>query len=163
MTNSMRQGAWTITVSFVVAAMLTILPLPQGVEVYRPEWVALVLIYWCIAVPERVGIGIGWCVGLLLDVLKGALLGQHALALAVVAYLAQRLHRRIRFFPVWQQALSVLVLIATEQMLILWVKGITGQAPGTWKYWLPSLVSMLLWPWIFILLRDLRRRFVTSK
>lgn len=156
-----RHGAWVIVMSFVAALALTILPLPVRVDVYRPEWVALVLIYWCLALPERVGIGIAWGMGLLLDVIKGALLGQHALSLAVVAYIALKLHRRIRVFPIWQQALSVLLLVALQQMLVLWIKGISGQPPWSWTYWLPSLISMLLWPWVFFALRELRWRYIT--
>lgn len=154
-----HRGGWIITSTFVVALMLTMLPLPDWAALFRPEWVALVLIYWCLALPDRIGIGIGWTLGLLLDVIKGALLGQHALALALVAYLTIHLHQRIRVFPLWQQALFVLLMVALNQMLVLWVKGIIGQPPGSWLYWLPSLTSMLLWPWVFLILRDLRRTF----
>lgn len=159
MTVLRHQGTWVILVSLIVAFMLTLLPLPEWAELYRPEWVAMVLIYWAMAIPDRVGVGVAWVTGLFLDVARGALLGQYALALAVVAYLTQRLYRRIRVYPLWQQALVVLILVALEQMLVLWVKGIVGQAPQTWGYWWPSLVSMALWPWLFLVLRDVRRRF----
>ncbi|MBI3344708.1 MAG: rod shape-determining protein MreD [Gammaproteobacteria bacterium] len=155
-------GGWVIALSLVSALLLTLLPMPAAAQVYRPEWVALVLIYWCLAVPERVGVGIAWVMGILLDVINGALLGQHALALAVVAYIAIKLHRQARLFPVWQQAFMVMLLIIMEQMLNLWVQGVIGQPPRSWKYWLPALTSMLLWPWVFFLLRDLRRRYVTN-
>jgi rod shape-determining protein MreD len=125
--------------------------------------VALVVIYWCLAVPERMGVGVAWVMGILLDVISGALLGQHALALALVAYVALKLHRQTRLFPVWQQAFMVMLLIIMEQMLNLWVQGVIGQPPRSWKYWLPVLTSMLLWPWVFFLLRDLRRRYVASE
>ena len=148
--------------SFVVALVLTMLPLPDWAEPARPEWVAMVLIYWCMAVPQRVGVGVGWIMGLFLDVVHGALLGQHALALAVVAYLALSLHQRVRVFPLWQQALTILLLVALEQMLVLWIKGVIGESPETWNYWWPSLTSMLLWPWIFLVLRDVRRKFRVS-
>jgi rod shape-determining protein MreD len=146
----------------VVALVLTMLPLPDWAEPARPEWVAMVLIYWCMAVPQRVGVGVGWVMGLFLDVVHGALLGQHALALAVVAYLTLSLHQRVRVFPLWQQALTILLLVALEQMLVLWIKGVIGESPETWGYWWPSLTSMLLWPWIFLVLRDVRRKFRVS-
>lgn len=161
MTDAARQGAWVIMASLIFSLMLTLMPLPAGIVLYRPEWVAMVLIYWCLALPERIGLGAAWGMGLLLDVVTGALLGQHALSLSVVAYIALRLHRRIRVFPLWQQALSVLLLVGIHQLLLLWAKGIIGQAPATWRYWLPSIISMLLWPWIFVILRQLRRRYVT--
>lgn len=148
-----------IVASFVVAFMLTIVPLPGGLAMLRPEWAAMVLIYWCLALPQRVSVGYGWLAGLFLDVLRGALLGQHALGFAVIAYLSVKLHRRIRVFPLWQQALSVTVFVALEQLLVLWVQGMTGQGRGGLTYWLPSLVSGLLWPAVFLLLRRLRRRF----
>lgn len=154
-----HRGGWIIVGTFILALMLTMLPLPEWAELFRPEWVAMVLIYWCMALPERIGVGIGWTLGLLLDVVKGTLLGQNALALALVAYLTLRLHQRVRIFPLWQQALFVLILVALDQMLVLWVKGVIGQPPGSWLYWLPSLTSTLLWPWVFLILRDLRRQF----
>jgi rod shape-determining protein MreD len=155
-----HRGGWVIVLSFIIALLLTLLPLPDWAGTYRPEWVLMVLIYWCLALPDRVGVGVGWLLGLLLDVIKGALLGQHALALALVAYLTLRLHQRIRVFPLWQQSLFLLLMVALSQMVALWVKGITGESPNNLSYWWPSLTSMLLWPWIFLILRDLRRKFL---
>ena len=157
-----HHGGKIIVFSFVAAFILAMLPLPDWAELFRPEWVTLVLIYWCLALPERVGVGIGWLLGLVLDVIHGSLLGQYALGLAVVAYLALQLHQRIRVYPLWQQAFTILMLTALQQMLVLWVKGVTGHSPNTWLYWLPTLTSSLLWPWTFLLLRDLRRRFKVS-
>lgn len=150
---------WVIAVSFVLAWLLEIVPLPGWLALFRPEWPAIVLIYWCLALPQRVGVGIGWSVGLVVDVLRGALLGQHALGYAVIAYLALKLHRRIRVVPLWQQALSVMVFIALHQLLVLWVLGMIGESRGTITYWLPSLSSAALWPWMFTGLRGVRRRF----
>jgi len=154
-----HHGGLTLLLTFVAALLLQMLPLPDWAQTLRPDWVALVLIYWCIALPERIGVGIGWLAGLMLDVAHGALLGQNALALAVVAYLALRLHQRIRLFPLWQQAVSVLLLIALHLMLVFWIKGATGQSAETWAYWLPALTSMLVWPLLFIVLRGLRRTY----
>lgn len=154
-----HHGGEIIVATFVAALLLTMLPLPGWAERLRPEWVTMVLIYWCLAVPNRVGVGVGWVVGIFLDVARGAVLGQNALALSLVALLAVHLHQRIRVYPLWQQALTVLMLVAFSQMLALWVRGVMGQSPESWGYWLPSLASMLLWPWVFLVLRDVRRRF----
>ncbi|HEC19699.1 MAG TPA: rod shape-determining protein MreD [Gammaproteobacteria bacterium] len=154
-----HHGGATLLLTFIGALMLQMLPLPEWAQPLRPDWVALVLIYWCIALPDRVGVGIGWLAGLMLDVAHGALLGQNALALAVVAYLAIRLHQRIRVFPLWQQAVSALLLVTLHLMLVLWLKGATGQSAETWAYWLPALTSMLLWPPTFLILRGLRRAY----
>jgi len=154
-----HNGGWIIVATFVIALLLTMLPLPGWMERLRPEWVTMVLIYWCLALPNRVGVGIAWITGILLDVTRGAILGQNALALALVALVVIHLHQRIRVYPLWQQALTVLMLVAFSQMLGLWVRGAVGQSPESWAYWLPSLASMLLWPWVFLVLRDVRRRF----
>ncbi|MCI0590898.1 MAG: rod shape-determining protein MreD [Gammaproteobacteria bacterium] len=162
MSLAKRQGNWVILLSFVVAFMLDVMPLPEWAVDARPAWIALVLIYWCMALPERVGIGIAWVLGLLLDVLEGTLLGQHALGLVVIAYITLQTHRRVRVFPLLQQAVLVGLLLLLYLLLALWVMGIVGRAIGQWSYWLPALTSMVLWPWIFIVLRDLRRKYNVS-
>ena len=145
--------------SFATAILLAIMPLPAWVEDFRPDWVGLVLIYWCIATPQRVGVGTGWLLGLILDVLYGhALLGLHALTKATMAYIAMRLHLQLRMFPRWQQALAIAVLLFIGQLIVLWVRGAIGQAPKTFSYWTPAIVGLLLWPLVFGALRNLRRR-----
>ena len=162
MNVSTHYGGGVIVMSFIVALVAHMIMLPDWAQNLRPDWMALVLIYWCIALPERVGVGVGWLAGLMLDVAGGALLGQNALILAIVAYLAIRLHKRIRIFPVWQQSISVLLLILLHLMMSLWIKGTFSQSTETWAYWLPALTSMLLWPVIFSTLRSLRRSFKIS-
>jgi len=153
------RGGWIIVFTFLLAMALSIAPMPGWTEYLRPAWVPMVLVYWCMALPERVGVGVGWLVGLFVDVLQDALLGQHALAFAIVAFLILKLHQRLRVFPLGQQALTVLLLIALAQMLSLWIRGVTGQPPTVWIYLLPALTSALMWPWAFLLMRELRRRF----
>ncbi|MFO7594545.1 MAG: rod shape-determining protein MreD [Pseudomonadota bacterium] len=154
-----RQGTGVIALTFIVALMLTMLPLPDWAKFLRPEWATMVLIYWCMALPERVGVGVGWVVGLLLDVIHGAVLGQYALALSLVAYITLSLHQRLRIYPLAQQALVILMLLLLQQLLVIWIKGFLGQSPESLQYWLPSFTSMLLWPWMFLILRDVRRNF----
>jgi rod shape-determining protein MreD len=154
-----HHGGMVIFTSFVIAMLLVALPLPEWAQQLRPDWALLVLIYWCMALPERFGIGLSWLVGLFIDVLTGALLGQHALAYAVVAFVVMKLHKRVRVFPLWQQALLVLILSLLSQLLTLWIKGAIDRVPGSWTYWLPSITSTLIWPWAFLLMRDIRRRF----
>ena len=146
-----------ITASFLLALVLSILPWPVWTEQFRPDWVALVLIYWCMALPTRVGVGTAWGVGLILDVLYGSMLGENALAKSLIAFLAVHFHLQLRMFPRWQQAVVVLLLVIVNNLLVLWVKHLAGQAPAAWGYLTPSIVSMLLWPWLFVILRDIRR------
>ena len=153
------QGTSIIILTFIAAMVLTVIPMPEWMALFRPEWVALTLLYWCIALPLRVGVGSAFILGLLMDVLKGALLGQHALALAIIAFLANKVHQQIRVYPVWQQALSIMALIILYMMLVLWINGIIDYKTHNWLYWLPAISSTLLWPWVYIILRDLRRHF----
>lgn len=159
MTLARHQNGAVILILFLIALVLTVMPLPDWARDFRPQWVTLTLIYWCMALPQRVGVGTAWILGVLEDVLTGTLMGQHALGLSVTAFLTLRLHQRIRVFPLWQQALSVFVLLLVEHLLSLWVIGATGQpTPNLW-YWMPTVVGMLLWPWFYVILRDVRRRF----
>jgi rod shape-determining protein MreD len=152
------KGRLALYASFAVAIVLAIMPGPDWAEPFRPDWVGLVLIYWCMAAPNRVGVGTGWTLGLILDVLYGALLGSNALAKTLIAFLTVRLHLKLRMFPRWQQAVAVLILLMLNQLLVLWIRGAAGRAPETFVYWTPSIVGMLIWPWLFVILRDLRRR-----
>ncbi|MBL1260454.1 MAG: rod shape-determining protein MreD [Thiotrichaceae bacterium] len=162
MIHKKAHGIDVIIFSFIAAFALTVFPLPNWLAVVRPEWVALVLIYWCMALPNRIGIGIAWAIGLMLDVLRIGLLGENALALCIIAYITLKLYQRLRVFPLWQQALSVFVLVSLSQMLHLWIKGITGQPIDLLTYWLPSISSMVAWPLVFTTLRALRRKFRVS-
>jgi len=152
-------GTPIIIFTFVVSMVLTIVPLPEWLALFRPEWMVLTLIYWCMALPHRVGVISGFGLGLLLDVLKGAVFGQHAMALAIIAYLTLKVHQQVRVFPRWQQALSIMGLLIIAQMLVMWINGIAGHKGNSWLYWLPTISSTLLWPWVYLILRDLRRHF----
>ncbi|WP_275097705.1 rod shape-determining protein MreD [Sedimenticola hydrogenitrophicus] len=162
MTLTPRSGTPVIIASFCVALLLAILPLPDWAQMLRPQWYTLVLIYWTMALPLRVGVGVGWLLGIVVDVLSGTLLGQHALSLGLIAYITFEMHLRIRLFPLWQQSLTILVLLLLEKLLSLWVMGAVGQPTPPLSYWAPPLVGMLLWPWVYIVLRDLRRKFQVS-
>jgi rod shape-determining protein MreD len=157
---SLKAGI-VILASFAAAFILSVLPSPAWLDPMRPEWVVLVLIYWCMALPNRVGVGFAWVIGILVDVLRGGLLGSHALSLAVVAYITLQLYQRMRVFPLWQQAGSVVFLVTLHLLLQIWIKGISGEATN-WTFLLPALSSMALWPVLFVGLRNLRRRFKLS-
>jgi len=159
MRRAKHHGGMVVFITFIIALLLTIIPLPEWLRYVRPDWAGLVLIYWCLALPDRVGVTTGWLTGLLVDLLTGTLLGQHALSLTVVAWLTLKFHQRVRLFPVWQQALTVLVLLIVHQLLALWVNRIIGLPGAPWYVWMPAVSGMLLWPLIFTLLRGLRRGF----
>jgi len=152
-------GGNIIFLSFLVAFILSMIPLPQILQTVRPEFVVIVLIYWCIALPSRVGVGIGWIAGLVYDVSTDALLGQHALTFALIAYLSIKLHQRIRVFPVWQQALTIFVLLMLQGTVTLWIKGMIGNAPPFSVFVLPAISTALFWPLAYFLMRQIRRHF----
>lgn len=151
-----------IILSFLIAMILTVVPLPDWLAVIRPEWMVLVLIYWCMALPERIGVGVGWTMGLLLDVLRGGLLGQHALSMAIIAYLTLQLYQRLRVFPMWQQSFSVLILVLLHLLLQMWIRGISGHPADPWQWMLPVISSTALWPVVFVTLRAVRRHYGVS-
>ncbi len=154
-----RRGTLVILATFLIAFILTVLPLPGWADSLRPQWHTLVLIYWIMALPHRVGVLTGWLVGIVVDVMTGTLLGQHALSLGLIAFITYKLHLRIRLFPLWQQSLSVLVLLLVEKLVSIWVMGATSIPAPALGFWIPPFVGMLLWPWVYIVLRDLRRKF----
>ncbi len=154
-----QRGPRIVWLTFAFALMLAILPLPDWARPYRPQWVTLTLIYWCLALPHRISVGTGFGLGILLDVLTGTLLGQHAMGLSLIAFIAVQLHARIRVFPLWQQALAILLLLTIDHMLSLWVMGASGRTPPGLLYWVVPVVGAVLWPWVFVTLRNLRRHF----
>jgi rod shape-determining protein MreD len=140
-----------------MAFALTVLPLPAWAQAWRPAWVALVLLYWCMALPERIGVFTAWFTGVLLDVLVGATLGQHALGLAVVACLTVIYHKRLRVFSQFQQATICAGMLLLYVSLLRIVDRFAGMPQPSASY-LTVITSALLWPWLFIILRDVRRK-----
>lgn len=153
-------------VTFFVALVLSLVSLPDGApEVLgylRPHWVGLVLIYWVIALPQSVGLVTAWCAGIALDILLGTLIGQHALVLVVISAVALSLYQRMRMFSVWQQGAIVLALMVLAETLLFWIESVVANAHFNLWHFLPALISALIWPWVFLSLRFLRRRFELS-
>ncbi len=145
--------------SFMVAIMLTAIPLPDWAGNWRPAWVAIVLIYWCMAIPDRIGICVAWFLGLLLDVQQGTVLGQNALGMTVIAFLTITSYQRMRVYPLAQQAVLVCFYLLLYKLIMLWISGYLGISTRDWTYWMPAITSMVLWPWLFIILRDVRRKY----
>jgi rod shape-determining protein MreD len=151
-----------IYLSLLVALILMILPLPDGVQIYRPNWVALTLIYWSMALPKRVGLWFAFFTGIILDTSQGTLLGQHTLALLVIIFLNMNFYQRIRVLVLAQQAVYVFVLLLINQVLVAWVEGILGRPTPLLAYFGAPFVGMLIWPWVFVVLRDIRRKAALS-
>lgn len=145
-----------IAATLAVAMILSILPLPAVLQSLWPYWVALVTIYWCLESQDRITLGLAFVTGLVLDLLTGSLLGLHALSLVIIVYLVTRFRARLRFFPPWQQALSVLALLINDRIILLWIISLRGDPLPALEFWLPPLVGTVLWPWLFLLLDRFR-------
>ena len=157
--NLTGHGTGSIYLTILLALVLSILPLPSLLDAYRPDWVALVVLYWVIALPHRINIGTAWVAGLLLDILLGSTLGVRALSMAIMAYIAAMQFEQIRNFSVWQQALVVGCINLLGQLAIFWAEHLFGVASLNYRLFWTSLSTTLLWPWTFLFLRKLRRKF----
>lgn len=148
-----------ILLTFLVALMASIMPLPLSVDAFRPDWVLVVLLYWCLALPSRVNVISAWVLGFILDVLLGSTLGVHAGAMAIAVYIVAGNFQKIRNFSVWQQSLIVGVLSALYHLIVFWLQRFLTDAVFLPSYLYPVLTTIILWPWAFLLLRKIRRNF----
>lgn len=149
---------WLLYGSLLAGLVVLVLPLPAGVAVARPYLLAMLLCYWLLEAPDRVGLGTAFLAGLVADLVSGTLLGEQALRLLVLAFLVQRFRARLRFFPLWQQALAVLALLANDRVVVAGIRLASGDGLPPWTQWLSPLVGFALWPWLFLLLDELRLR-----
>ncbi|QAU33197.1 rod shape-determining protein MreD [Janthinobacterium sp. 17J80-10] len=147
-----------IFLSLVVAFLLNMLP--WGTWIGVPDFVALVLVFWSIHQPRRVGIGVAFFMGILMDVHDATLLGENALSYTLLSYFAIMIHRRVLWFPIGIQALHVLPLLLLMQIVQVVVRGIVSQQLPGWFYFVESLVATLLWPVVSWLLLAPQRRAV---
>lgn len=145
-----------VAITFALALLFNLLPWRDVNGL--PDMVALMIAFWCVREPRKMGIAFAWILGLAMDAGNGALLGQHALAYSVLAFAAIGLSRRIQWFPQWQQALHVLLLLLATQLIMLGVRLAAGAPfPGiTWL--LGSVVAAALWPLATMVLLAPQRR-----
>ena len=148
-----------ILFSLLIALMATIMPMPLSLDAFRPDWVLVVLLYWCLALPTRVNVITAWVMGFLMDVLLGSVLGVHAAAMALSVYIIAVNFQKIRNFSVWQQALIVGVSAALYHLLVFWLQRFLTDIVFLPSYLYPVFTTIVLWPWAFLLLRKVRRHF----
>jgi rod shape-determining protein MreD len=139
-------AAWFILLTLAFGFVGNLLPFAGVAETLKPDFLALMLLYWCIQAPRYVGVGTAWMLGLLMDVGDATLFGQHALAYAVLAYGAEYFRRRVLRFPVWQQAAQVAVLLGLCATIVLLIRVAGGAPLPRWTYAVPPLSGALLWP-----------------
>ena len=147
-----------VLITLLVGLMLSIMPLPESAEPFRPDWLALLLIFWAMQLPRSWSVGTAWIVGIVLDVSYGTLLGQHAVALCVIVFITVRFHLLMRVFPLSQLTLTVFALIALYQFILFWINGVAGVTAPSITYWAPVITGTLLWPFFYMFLSGIRFR-----
>ena len=135
-----------VFICIVVAFMLMIAPMPAWAEPFRPDWVALTMIYWSMLLPRTYSVGYAWIIGLVMDAAQGTLFGQHALALTFVVYIAVKFHLQIRVFPMSQMTATVFAMLALYQFILFWINGVAGINAPAVAYWGPVITGSILWP-----------------
>ena len=156
-------GFVVVGLTLLAGMVLAVIPVPQQapaeIGFVRPDWVAMILLYWIIALPHRFGMVFAWLIGFCMDILLGSLMGQHALSYLFIAWITINIYQRLRMFMIWQQAVLMFVLLGLNRLINFQVENITGFAE--WSFWMlmPALSGGLLWPWVFLVLRYFRRSF----
>ncbi|MEF3083619.1 rod shape-determining protein MreD [Luteimonas sp. SMYT11W] len=153
---SRRRNPWILPASLFVALLLGLLPLPPGLQPFRPFWLALVVAYWVIEDPDRAGLGFAFSMGLIADLAFGGLLGEQALRLVMMAFILQRFRSQLRFFPVAQQALAIGGLLLNDRIISAAIHVALGVPQLPWTYWLAPLIGMLLWAPLYLVMDALR-------
>jgi len=151
---------WGRVLGLTLAALAaSVAPLPEWLGLYRPDFVALTVLWFCLLSPRLLGLSYAWCAGLALDGFRGVLLGEHALTLAVIAYVASKLRLQIRAFPPLQQSAVILALLWLNEFLLFWIDGVAGHPVTDWRRWLAVPVGAACWP----LLTGLFARFAARR
>jgi len=146
-----------ILVSIVIGLILQIIPMPPPIDLYRPDWLLLILVYWSMALPNRVSVGMAGIAGLILDVLYGTALGVHSFALAIPIYLVSANYQRLRNYSMIQQAFMIFVLCLLYHLTVYWLQYWLTGIEFSWIFLRPAFTSIFFWPWLFWLLRKFRR------
>lgn len=155
---SERAPRLLIALSLLAALVLQLFELPYWLALLRPLWVPLVLVYWVMVIPQPTGLLTAWIVGLMLDVLLGSVLGQHALGLTLVVFLTLQMRGVLALYPVWQEAVALTPVWLVYIFVNFWIDGVTGHRADPLLQWMPLVTTGLFWPLVYEMLGGLRRR-----
>ncbi|MCL2308917.1 MAG: rod shape-determining protein MreD [Proteobacteria bacterium] len=155
---------WFVTMTLLIALLIDFFPLSDALAPWRPEFVALTLLYWCIWAPRLVGVSAGFLLGLIMDVANGSALGQHAFAYTLLMFGADFFRRRVVSFPLWQQVVSVALLLELCALAVFLVRMMSGGALSSGvAYFIVPPVMALLWPLMQFLLQWQQRRAASAE
>lgn len=142
---------------FIITFVLEIMPWPPAVQGLRPAWIALLLIYWALALPDKISVGTAFVAGIVWDLLLGSILGIHALVLSLSIFFIAKYHLILRNLSLWLQSLLVMAYIMLIRLLIFFIELVLHGANFNGQELIGALISGILWPWIFLLMRQIRR------
>ncbi len=148
---------WAFSASIFAALVLSILPPPQLIFYFWPDWVALVLFYWALTTPRRIGPWVGFLIGTLMEVLFVRSFGVMGFGLATLVFTVNRAHLQLRVLSVWQQIIVVGLFIGIFKLLTGWLYGLISGFTLSAEYFYSLVGCMVSWPFLFILLQELRR------
>ena len=154
-----RHTLMVVWISLLIGLLLAVFPMPYEWLWWRPEFIALLVIYWVLHMPQRLGVGFAFIVGLFQDIVCWTPWGQHALALMVVAYMCQLGYQRILSYGILQQSFWVFVLVGIHQLVANWTHTLSGHAAEGLVFLVPAVLSGCLWPGVNVLLGGIERHY----
>jgi rod shape-determining protein MreD len=154
-----REPRWSVFFTVLIALILQVMPLPDWLSVVRPSFIGIAIIYWSIFAPHAGGIFAPWIAGVALDVFKGDVLGQNALAMALIAYITMSLHQRLRNQTLVQQSIFVWAMLSLAELVVWGIEGWTDRTTVSsgWR-WIQPMIGAMLWPFIAMLVGRTHRR-----
>jgi len=142
----------------MISSSLLVIPLPDNLAFIRIPWLPLSVIFFSIMTPSFFGIFSAWFIGFVADLLQSDMLGQNAVALSVIAYISYRFHLQIRVFPIWQMMIVILLLLSLNELILLWIQGISGQIFFNYTRWIAIVIGALIWPIFMTLLLNIKSK-----
>lgn len=155
------QNLFSIALSIFIALVLLLIPPPSWALWFKPPWVEMIVFFWVLYLPQQFNLITAWFIGLFIDVLTNAPLGEHAATLITATYLVRKFYQQLRMFPLWQQSCVISIVLLIHQLLLFWIQHLIGQHP-VWIIWIPPLMSLFLWPLMVTFLKSSFRKILLA-
>jgi len=141
--------------SIALAFFIMIIPMSEFLSALRPFLLALVMMFWILETPGKMGLGRAFLIGLLLDIVSFSMLGEHAFRLLLMAGIVHQVRNQFRFYPIWQQSLAILAILYLDQFMLAVIRLFQGLQQQPIEAWLSPLLAFLIWPWLYMFLDNL--------